>query len=833
MSPATAGLRRSAVAALVGGVLHTVAACPPASSQTVNPDLWVTPGSVSAIARAGNTLYIAGALGEVGPATGGGVPVGKTTGTPVAPYPKVTGYVSSVAPDGEGGWFIAGDFSAVGGLPHNSLAHILADGSLADWAPQVNDHHLYPIVLANGVVYFGGIFDSLGGQPRNRLGAVDAVTGEVTPWDPNPSGSALSTGGPDILALLVRGDTVFVAGNFTEIGGEPRGGIAAVDAHLGQAFSWNPGAANSYVTSLALWENNLFLGGYFTQLGGQARSRLAAVDAMTGQVTPWNPGVTGRSSVYVSGPYVKALAVRDSTLYVGGRFDTVGCQPRSALAAVDVTTAAVRAWQPDPIYHYSFPWPYVWALTVAEDTVFVGGSFDAIGGREHAFLAAVDASTGAAYNWNPRPNDQVWSLASGGPAVYVGGSFRTMGPWQTRHCLAALDLTTGALKDWNPDPNGVVAYSLAVANGVVYAGGDFSFIGGQARSGIAALDTLTGAATAWNPAADGVVRAMELMNGALYVGGGFQNIGGQPRRYAAALDTATGLATDWNPIADYTVTSLAAGDSAVYLGGFFESVGGAPRRFLAAVDATAGAVLPWHADADDIVYALALNGETVYAGGRFAAVNGQSRNCLVAMDATTGAVTDWDPGIYGWGVANAQPEVRALAVRGNTVYAGGDFYYIGGQARPCLAAVGDSSGAVTDWAPRANYPVLSLLEDGNTLYAGGSFGSMGLLPNCGLAAISLPQLPAPISVPFALAQNIPNPSHVSTIIRYALPEATRVTLSVHDVQGRCVATVLDRTPQEAGQHDLWVRTACWNAGVYFYRLQAGNRSASRKMIVLK
>ena len=130
-------------------------------------------------------------------------------------------------------------------------------------------------------------------------------------------------------------------------------------------------------------------------------------------------------------------------------------------------------------------------------------------------------------------------------------------------------------------------------------------------------------------------------------------------------------------------------------------------------------------------------------------------------------------------------------------------------------------------------PVLSLLEDGNTLYAGGSFGSMGLLPNCGLAAISLLQLPAPISVPFALAQNIPNPSHVSTIIRYALPEATRVTLSVHDVQGRCVATVLDHTPQEAGQHDLWVRTVCWNAGVYFYRLQAGNRSASRKMIVLK
>jgi len=805
-----------------------------AAPQVVDPNLWVTPGGVLAIARAGNTLYIAGALGEIGPATGGGVPVGAASGTPITPYPKVTGYVSSIVPDGEGGWFIAGDFTAVGGVPRNSLAHILADGSLAPWAPRVNDHHIHPIAVSHGIAYMGGMFDSLGGQPRHRLGAVDAVTGEVTPWDPNPSGSVVSYAfGPSIEALVVRGDTVFVGGNFTQIGGQPRGGLAAVDARTGEAFSWNPGNADSYVKDLALWNNTLFAGGEFRHLGGQARSLVAAVDVTTGEVTPWNPGVTGRQSNYQVGPYVKALLARDSTLYVGGRFDTVGSQPRSALAALDATTGAVRAWSPEPIYHYSFPWPYVWALAARGDTLYVGGSFDAIGGREHANLAAVDARTGAATEWNPRPNQQVWALSATEPAVYVGGSFRTMGPWQIRHCFAAFDLTTGALKDWNPDNNGLVGRSLAVGNGIVYVGGDFTFIGGQARKRIAALDTLTGAATAWNPAADDIVRTMELKDGRLYVGGDFRNIGGEPRRCAAALDTATGLATAWDPNPRDLVFALTSRDSTVYLGGVFASVGGELRYSLAAVDATTGALRPWVADVEGPVYALTVSGRTVYAGGDYSTVAGQPRNCLAALDAETGELRDWDPGIFGWGVANARPAVHALATHGHSVYVGGDFYYIGGQARPCLAALDDSLGAATGWTPRANFPVQSLTRGGNTLYAGGVFGSMGLLPMAGLAAISIPEEPVRTPAPFALAQSIPNPAHSRAIIRFTLPAATAATLSVYDVQGRRVATLLDHAFKEAGRHDVPVRADGWKPGVYVYRLNAGGASAARKMVVVR
>ncbi len=801
----------------------------------MNQDLWVTSGTVSAIARGGNTLYIGGSLGVVGPSSGGGVPLDKASGAPISPFPKVTGYVFAIASDHQGGWYIGGDFTAVGGVPRSSLAHILADGSLSDWAPTQDAHGITALVPAGQTIFVAGDFSTIGGQPRRKIAALDATTAEATPWNPDPSGSIRSygAGGPQVNALIVRGDTVYAAGNFTSIGGQARNCLAALDAATGLAFDWNPDA-NDIVNTLTVDASSLYAGGYFTQLGGQPRSLVGAVDRATGSVRSWNPSVTGPADVYISKPYVSALTTNGRAVFVGGRFSSVGGEPRSALASVDPVTGAVTAWDPSPIYHYSYPYPYVWALAVLGDTVFVGGSFDAIGGQEHAYLAAIDAATGFATGWNPRPNEQVWSLCADGRAVYAGGSFRSMGPWQTRHCLAALDLTTGALKDWNPDPNGLEVRALAVSGGTIYAGGDFTFIGGEARSGIAALDTLTGAATAWNPAADGEVRALELRDGTLYVGGGFRHIGGQPRRFAAALDPATGVATGWDPNANYWVYALASSGNTIYLGGFFETMGGESRFGIAAVDAVTGALSPWKADTDGIVGALAVSGETVYAGGLFSTIAGQPRNCVAALDVSTGALRGWDPNLYGSGVANAQPEVHALAIYGHTIYVGGDFYYIGGQARPCLAALDDSVAIATDWTPRANFQVYSLAQSQGTLFAGGSFGSVGLLPTSGLAAISIPEDPVAPPGSFALEQNFPNPARGTTTIRFALPTAATVTLAVYDIQGRRVAEPLDHSLRAPGRHELLIRSNRWKPGVYLYRLEvAGGASATRKFVVLK
>ncbi|MDH3196794.1 MAG: T9SS type A sorting domain-containing protein [Candidatus Krumholzibacteria bacterium] len=89
----------------------------------------------------------------------------------------------------------------------------------------------------------------------------------------------------------------------------------------------------------------------------------------------------------------------------------------------------------------------------------------------------------------------------------------------------------------------------------------------------------------------------------------------------------------------------------------------------------------------------------------------------------------------------------------------------------------------------------------------------------------------------ALMQNVPNPFNPTTAIRFSLAAPAHVRLAVYDVSGRRVRTLLD-APRGSGPH-----TAVWDgtntsgrhvaSGVYFYRLEAGRFSETRKMMLLK
>src|SRR5690348_16071648 len=140
---------RLAGLALVWLALSAVAA----HAQTLVPTLWITDGDVFSVVRSGNTIYVGGVFTTVGPSTGGGVPLDGNTGLGAvgADYPKVLGTVYTAAPDGSGGWYIGGLFTAVGGQLRNNAAHILADNSVSAWNPNPDDR-VQSIVVAQGKV---------------------------------------------------------------------------------------------------------------------------------------------------------------------------------------------------------------------------------------------------------------------------------------------------------------------------------------------------------------------------------------------------------------------------------------------------------------------------------------------------------------------------------------------------------------------------------------------------------------------------------------------------------------------------------------------------------
>src|SRR5439155_11662631 len=296
-------------------------------------------GTVNAAVLSGGTLYIGGAFTQVGPATGGGVPIDATNGAPVSGFPKVLGSVAAVAPDGSGGWYIGGSFTSVGGISRSNIAHVLPDHSVSAWNPNA-DGAVSALAVRGTTLYVGGIFGSIGGEARNYLAALDAATGFATAWNPNAKGGCCGVE-VGILALAVSGTTIYAAGDITSIGGQTRSSIAALDAVTGLATPWNP-EAGGLVLTLAVSGTTVYAGGQFNSVGGQARNNLAALDATTGLATAWNPNATGPS-----GGYVSSLAVSGTTVYAGGAFAIIGGQARNYLAALDATTGLATAWDPN------------------------------------------------------------------------------------------------------------------------------------------------------------------------------------------------------------------------------------------------------------------------------------------------------------------------------------------------------------------------------------------------------------------------------------------------------------------------------------------------------
>jgi hypothetical protein len=84
---------------------------------------------------------------------------------------------------------------------------------------------------------------------------------------------------------------------------------------------------------------------------------------------------------------------------------------------------------------------------------------------------------------------------------------------------------------------------------------------------------------------------------------------------------------------------------------------------------------------------------------------------------------------------------------------------------------------------------------------------------------------------FALYQNVPNPFESKTIIRYDLPETGMATLTVFDQTGK-VITEIERESQR-GTNEVELRRSDINGnGLLYYRLESGDYSAVKKMVII-
>jgi hypothetical protein len=220
------------------------------------------------------------------------------------------------------------------------------------------------------------------------------------------------------------------------------------------------------------------------------------------------------------------------------------------------------------------------------------------------------------------------------------------------------------------------------------------------------------------------------------------------------------------------------------------------------------------------------------AGGDFGiCIGGQLRSYLAALDAATGLATAWNP--------TADNSVRALALQGPTIYAGGSFSNIGGQARLGLAAVDVANGLATAWSPpglgSTQLRVKALAVSGSTVYVGGPFASVGSSSRSYVVGL-LDESIVGVPVPGLQGQNtlalgtVPNSFSDATDLQFHLAREADVTLGVYDVAGREVARLADRKPFGPGPHVIRFDGRGLPAGLYVCLLRARGQTAARRIV---
>ena len=194
---------------------------------------------------------------------------------PAVSFPTFNGRVEVMVEDGNGGWFAGGSFTMVNGQTIRNLVHVLSDYSIDPGFNPDPNGIVYDLLRLNDELFVAGTFTQIGGQSMGRVGGIDGTTGQaLSSW----VNSGLATGANGTVnCLATEGTVLYLGGSFTQVNGQPRDRLASINLANGGVLGFNPGA-NGTVNAFELNGSDLYVGGAFSQVGGQARAYLARLD---------------------------------------------------------------------------------------------------------------------------------------------------------------------------------------------------------------------------------------------------------------------------------------------------------------------------------------------------------------------------------------------------------------------------------------------------------------------------------------------------------------------------------------------------------------------------
>ena len=304
--------------------------------------------------------------------------------------------VTTLALDDSGRVVIGGLMTTYNGVQRNGVARLLSNGALdSGFNPGLGTTNTIWSVLVqpDGKILVAGEFTSFNTQQRLHIARLNADGTLDSSFNPGPLGPnnniyamAMASGG-------VTNVPIIIAGTFTSVGGQLRGGIARLnpDGSLDTSFAPLLGA-NGVVRAVAVQpDGKVVLGGEFTRVDNLSYTRLVRLNPDGRVDSTFEPGTGADDTVF------NITLQNDGTLYVGGLFTSINGTHRIGFARLLanglVDTAFLDtaynqfAGLPKPYYNPNVsPKNFVLASRVESDgKVLIAGSFAEVGGGRIAF----------------------------------------------------------------------------------------------------------------------------------------------------------------------------------------------------------------------------------------------------------------------------------------------------------------------------------------------------------------------------------------------------------------------------------------------------------------
>lgn len=713
-------------------------------AQEILPNGWMPNGSVYAMARQGDIMYVGGEFTQVGRPLAHGVVFDVATGLPRVNDEKLTSTVNHVVSDGQGGFFVNGNFVPAPGQSYKYIQHLLPNGELSTsfnpvipgnsqikvlaatadrvliktrfGSPHV--HALYCVgydgtifwsrtangrildgIESNGVIIVVGNFTFFEGQSRTRAAALNILTGELLPWNtgnllPAFSDNPSSTNATKTVVLGISGNELFIRWR-SQANIDPNTMVASVSLETGTATGWTLPAHSSGTSVPPMLVHNGKV--YMATNSGQG---LLIVDAATKQTLPNPTGISVLSPDIIVNR-IKSIAAVNNTIYLGGgnMVDQNGV-PLSDVVAFNETTLEKENFSTDLFQNYVYP----------------GG----------------DAGS---------PISTIYCMSGDANGLFIGGYFPSIMA-VPRTNLYAYNIVTGELLPFAPvfTTGESVITHLFASDSRLYTSGLFHEVNGQERlSGLASFNLADGSLNDWNPVVDNPGISPTLLvygfGDRVYVYGALTTVDGVSRNGVAAFEAPTGLLiNEWAPEGLSNAVAMTANESGVFVAGSNTDYTANQVQFYD--HQTANELFPAitysGGDGANAIRTMAANENDLFVGGDFTIISTDaeqfSRPNFAAVDLTNGLVNDFS--IETSSVALGLSGISSIVATNGSVYLGGYFSDINGVPRHTVAAISATSGELTDWkfrgirvftTPLLERSVNTMLAYDDGVFIGGAF----------------------------------------------------------------------------------------------------------------